>query len=478
MKKNSFNWKLSLVAIFAATSLIFTSCDEVNNGGNTNLVEDGLYLSGSAAGYDGLDLLATFDKGYVEGDGFSSNLRDDMYEKFIYLAAGELSIVVKAGATETTYGVSDLGTKALTGESDQINGNIDTFTVVADGAAYTVGSAGFYHIVWDQSTNYGMITKINSWGVIGDATDKGWAGQFDMTEKTLSKTSCEWEITNLTLRATGGYKFRYNGGWKILSNDFVMFANIGKASDSDDFQMGGGTYPSATEGAFTVTLSWTPEDGFSFSATKTGDVEPLPEYPEALYMIGDGVGDWDWANTDLPMIPVHSKPHLFWKVVWIKDAGGFKFSPVKEWNGDFGKSGDIAEGYYQKGSDNLPVPGTAGYYMVVVNLEQDSIFVGDAAVYLIGDAVGSWDTANPNAKFTVDNANEILTFNKAISAGDLRMYGWHEWMTDWWQSEFMILNGKIEFRGTGNDQERVNPGAGTYKIDLNFKTGDGSITAQ
>jgi hypothetical protein len=478
MRKNSLNWKLSFVAIFAVVALIFTSCDEDDDGNGNNLVEDGVYLSGTASGYEGLNLLATFNKGYVEGEGFSSNLRDDMYEKFIYLATGNLSIVVKAGASETTYGVASgtLGTKTLAGESDQINGDIDTFSVAANGAAYNVAEAGFYHIIWDKTTNYGMIAKVDSWGIIGDATDKGWSGQFEMTGKSLSASSCEWEITNLTLRAVGGFKFRYNNGWKILADDLVFFANVGKTENSDEFQMGGGTFPSATEGAFTVKLSWTPEDGFAYTATKTGEVEPLPEYPEALYLIGDGVGDWVWANTDLPMIPVNSKPYLFWKIVWIKETGGFKFSPVKDWNGDFGKSGDATNGYYKKGSDNLSVPGTAGYYMVVVNLEKDSIYVGNPEVYLIGDPlVGSWATANPDAKFAVDNANEVITLTKVLGAADVRIYAWQAWFTDWWQSEFIVLNNKIEYRANGGDQERVAVTAGSHKIDLNFKTGTGTI---
>jgi len=57
----------------------------------------------------------------------------------------------------------------------------------------------------------------------------------------------------------------------------------------------------------------------------------------------------------------------------------------------------------------------------------------------------------------------------------LRMYAWHPWFTDWWQSEFIILDGKIAFRGTGGDQSRVKVAAGTNTISLNFKTGAGTI---
>ncbi len=197
-------------------------------------------------------------------------------------------------------------------------------------------------------------------------------------------------------------------------------------------------------------------------------------YPPALFMIGDGVGGWDWSTVDLPMIPVNGQLNLFWKIVWLNATGEFKFAPQKAWNGDFGKTGSATAGVYSKGGDNIPVPGTAGYYMIVVDFATGKIAIADPKVYLIGNTIGSWDTAKSDALFTIDNS--IVTITKTLAADELRMYAWHPWFSDWWRSEFIILGGKIEFRGNGNDQARVTPTAGNNKIDLNFKTGDGSIT--
>jgi hypothetical protein len=201
----------------------------------------------------------------------------------------------------------------------------------------------------------------------------------------------------------------------------------------------------------------------------------IPTLPTELYMIGDGVGDWDWANTDLPMIPVHSHPELFWKIVWMNETGAFKFAPEKAWGNDFGAATEEVSSEYSIGGFNIPVPGTAGYYMVVVDLENNLISVVEPEVYLIGNTVGSWDTANSDAKFTVDNANEVITITKDLATDEIRMYAWHSYFTDWWQSEFMVLNNVIEFRGNGPDQERVNVTAGSNTVELNFRTGDGSI---
>jgi starch-binding outer membrane protein SusE/F len=125
---------------------------------------------------------------------------------------------------------------------------------------------------------------------------------------------------------------------------------------------------------------------------------------------------------------------------------------------------------------------------VVVNLEEEKIAVVDPKVYLIGNTVDSWDTANPETLFTVDNENEVVTITKDLKADELRMHVWFDdadWFTkplgegtqvSWWQVEFIVLEGKIEFRGTGGDQTRVVVEEANYTIDLNFKDGTGSIT--
>jgi len=113
-----------------------------------------------------------------------------------------------------------------------------------------------------------------------------------------------------------------------------------------------------------------------------------------------------------------------------------------------------------------------------VNLETEQIAVTAPQVYLIGDTIGSWDQAVEDALFDVDNENELITITRELVAAELRMYAWFDkgWFTDWWQSEFMIFDGEIEFRGAGGDQERVNiESDGEYTIDLNFSTGEGSI---
>jgi hypothetical protein len=486
MKKYLISPMFKYTWLVIAAMVALSACDDDDDNGPIDEIpaEDGIYVSGPATGFTDLELDGMMDAGREEGDGFASVPREGMYEKFMYLNSGDFRIVMKSGATENEYGwvAGTQGTFNPEGEGDEVDGDVYYGEYETDGISFNAPANGFYHIVLDQSTSMVYYTLINHWAVIGDATDQGWSAEYPMTQTSLSATEAEWEVTDLVLRERGGFKFRYNDGWKITTDDFIIFANIG--ADNSNFITGGDLfpYPDGGEGEYTVTLGWTIEDGFSYNTERTGDVEPLPDYPAELYMIGDGVGGWEWDEIDLPMVPTAgNKDHLFWKIVWMEATGAFKFSPERAWAGDFGKTGDAADGVYEIGGDDIPVPGEAGYYIVVVNLETEQIAISEPQVYLIGETVGDdWEQGNQDALFTVDNENEILTLTRNLDAGELRMYAWfdlvEDWFTDWWQHEFMIFDGEIEFRGRGDDQERVTVPAGEHRIDLNFRTNEGSIT--
>ena len=301
---------------------------------------------------------------------------------------------------------------------------------------------------------------------LGDGTAAGWDNN---GAKIITQTSTPGiYVENLDLVGGKSMKFiSVLGQWQPQWGQAT-----GGAAGTLGVNPGGGSDPDAittpaADGKYKVTVDL---------VNMTYKIEAA--FPTTLFMIGDGVGGWDWGTVDRPMIPVNSHPNLFWKIVWMEASGGFKFAPQKAWSGDFGqpvKDLSVPSNLYDKGGENIPVPGTAGYYMVVVDLTANKISVTDPKVYLMGNTIGSWDTANPAGLFTVDNANSVVKVTKSLAANELRMYAWHPWFTDWWQSEFIILGGKIAFRGTGGDQERVSVTDGSHTINLNFKTGDGTI---
>jgi len=486
--------KFRLIWLLAAAALAFTACDNDDDDDEQPpiLVEDGLYIVGEATAWTDYDSKGQMAGGINEVD---QQPRSTMFEKYVALEAGNtFKIVEIAGKQVIEYGPDNLVDVETNGENDQPNVTAKVGSYKT-GGSYTVNESGLYHVVIDKELQKIAIIPVPYWGILGGSTPYGWddAGTKLELDGSFDKQQMEFKITNLELRK-GDFKFRYGSGWKFQLNDEgTVKVNTNFGGAVNELVPGGANILLTVdeEGIYTVTMKWSAETGglgMTASMLKTADVEPLPEYPETLFMIGDGVGDWVWDNTDLPMVPVHSHPYMFWKIVWMNETGGFKFAPKKVWANDFGKVGDMsADSVYSIGSDNVPVLGNAGYYMVVVDLKENKISIEDVKVHLIGSTIGNnWEAPVADGKFTVDNANEVVTITKTLSAGELRMHVWHKWFpiqtpqpVDWWQAEFIILNNKIEFRGTGGDQERVNlTTEGNYKIDLNFKTGAGSITPQ
>jgi hypothetical protein len=410
-------------------------------------------------------------------------------------AASGFSLYQVAGSTKTNLGpASDFAMVAEANlDVEEPKNGLWKGGYEANSNLFTVPEDGLYHIIIDTELGKVAIAKV-VWGLIGGATPGGWSGSTPMAA-TFNLNKMDFVVENVTM-LKNEFKFRYSDGWKIiLDKDFDLGGGDKGVKVNTNFgesltalEAGGGNIANAEYAVYKFTMTWELGVGTSVTMVKTGEAEPLPEYPENLYMIGGALNladsdnnttpdGWQWELTDMKMNPVHSHPNAFWKIVWLEASEGFKFAPGREWVGDFGCSdGDKdAVGDHLKGGSNIKAPATAGYYMVWVDLERDSISVSSPEVYLLGDAVGGYDAAVAANKFTVDNANSVLTITKDLAAANLRIHAWHKWHYDWWQHEFNIINGTIEYRGTGGDQAAVPVTAGTKTIKLNFKTGTGTI---
>ncbi|MGQ1946087.1 SusF/SusE family outer membrane protein [Geofilum sp. OHC36d9] len=193
-----------------------------------------------------------------------------------------------------------------------------------------------------------------------------------------------------------------------------------------------------------------------------------PEYPSAMYMIGTDFGNWDWGSDGIAdMIPVNGVDGAFWCIRYFNAANGFKWSPVKGWGEDFFELDD-SEGY-TVADGNAFVPAD-GLYVVYMDMQLGKITIEQASVYGMGDCFGGWGAGD--YPFTIAGDKMTIT---TTGSGELRMYAGASVATsDWWTREFIILDGKLEYRGTGDDQERVNVNAGSV-ITLDFNAGTGTI---
>lgn len=204
--------------------------------------------------------------------------------------------------------------------------------------------------------------------------------------------------------------------------------------------------------------------------------------PEHLYVVGGFCG-WDWGNS-FEFVPVYDHPEMYWRMVWIDEAG-VKINTAQEWDGNekgyngITVAGDLAGNISANGDGNI-CSTTPQWYLMVVTASVSgrdikyTVEFNEPNVYLIGDTFGGWDELMAGSKFDVPTTMDADFVSPAFKAdGEIRAYvkipG-----NDWWHSEFMVFNGEIVYRGKGGDQERVAGRVG-QKLYLNFATGKGSI---
>ena len=201
----------------------------------------------------------------------------------------------------------------------------------------------------------------------------------------------------------------------------------------------------------------------------------INEVKPDLFLTGS---NYDWGGKWLQLVPFNKSEEDFWTIIYLHEGEQFKFAPQAGWGDDFGYTGttinDEAGVNITSSSDGNLVVGKAGWYLLKVqNGSTKALTVLQPNVYLIGDAAGEWNIADSH-KFTVPTTEDGVFESPAFAAdAELRMCVSVDGF-EWWQSEFMVFDGKIEYRGRGIDQNRVNVKAG-QKVTLNFTAGTGEI---
>ena len=215
--------------------------------------------------------------------------------------------------------------------------------------------------------------------------------------------------------------------------------------------------------------------------------------PENMYMIGNVAGDWNWDNAT-EMIPVWGSPGKFWAMQYLGqtsdgDNANIKFNTEKDWNdSEFGFGGATinANGTADPGASdadgNIGI-NNPGWYIVVVTTTIEgrayeyAVDFHPPHVQLQGEtAGGNWDTGEeyrfivPELSLGADAQFESPAFTNTGEVRASIKLPEHEW----WHTEFIVLNGKFEARGAGDDQDRVIGDAGK-KLYINFTTKTGKI---
>jgi hypothetical protein len=330
-----------------------------------------------------------------------------------------------------------------------------------------VAESGMYHIVLDNNTQGDLefpqiIIHRAEWGVRGDLN--GWG--FTAGERTINadgSITYAWTAkvnepeaeNNVLFKNKGKFKFASCHGWKInLDVDGNVKAEVSLGWFENKLSNTGADNDIIVDkpGYYNITLTWKPSagavgDAFSYTIEKVGDY--VSELPTSMFINGGVFGgtNWDWSlDTIVEMTPVNGVEGSFWAVRYLPANSEFKFSETKDWEGhNFGLDADGNEA-----AVNCKVT-EDGLYLFVINGTTEGItgYVKPASVCGLGDAFGGWEATNAGQVPMTVNADGTASIT-ATKDGLLRAFAKIE-RVDAWKSEFSVLDGKIVYRGNGDD---------------------------
>lgn len=298
----------------------------------------------------------------------------------------------------------------------------------------------------------------------GDMLDAGTA-----TELTHSSTDVYEDPTfTITFKTTAD-----NQKWNIVpksnydAGNVLISGNYGPSDAADAEAMSGTLVKEGaqsgiikTAGKYIMTINL---NDYSYS---------IAVAPSELYMTGSNYGWITWNK----LTPVWGADGEYWAIFYLHTDEQFKFAPQAGWGGDFGGQAtinDVAGAGIVADGTNLKVTNAGWYLLDVVNNGVQTVNIYAPDVYLIGNTAGEWNIADSH-KFTVPATDNGDFVSPEFAASDEVRICVNFGGYDWWKTEFIVLDGKINYRGNGNDQSRVVVTAG-QKAYLNFTTGEGSF---
>ena len=373
------------------------------------------------------------------------------------------------------------------------------FPVKQDGSNIKVGAEGVYDLFVNLSDNTAMVAeasglkvsgivvvseaddKPKAWSLVGTLEDSNWGKDYDLT----NVTGDVWTINNVLVRENDEFKIRADHKWDISYGGPEENAQstykegdvygVYQPTLGETFDAGEKNIRIGAEGHYNITLTYGDEP--------TILIEEYKEFPEHVYMTGADFGNWSWGEGTVELTPVLHNPSWganaeaqFWTVRYLTAGNGVKFNSALAWDGKQFGSLETNEGFTNDGDGNVQVA-ESGLYMIHIDFKRSILHLEPARIYAIGATVadGSWVEGLEAGLFTNNGPKTSFTTQ---NGGELRMYAASEISTsDAWTREFIILEGKIEYRGNGGDQERVQVLA-EQVITLDFNAGTGSIAGE
>jgi|GEM_PF-6834096 len=407
----------------------------------------------------------------------ASCINDEMTKLDATMTTSQVQNITSSSATVTGFvvaegvGVVERGVCYAATEGPTIDNNVVVYTGESKTATFKVDLAGLNFATKYYTRAY---VKLKDGKVI-------YGEEFSFTTSPIlaTVTTSAFTATSSTT-ATGGGEVTADGGATVTASGVCYGLEhnptITGASTKDG--SGIGTFTSSLTNLTADTTYYVRAYATNSAGTVYGNEvafttppPPPPLYPDNVYMIGQEFGSWNWSSDQVvEMTPINGNPGKFWAVRYFADPNnGFKWNTAKSWGGDFFSLGtDVGFTTH----DGNAFVSTAGFYIVVVDYTVKTITIEPAQVYGMGDCFGGWNTG----QYPFVAAGSVMKLTTSAS-GELRMYANSSAAGvggDWWRMEFIILDGKIVYRGNGGDQTRVTVGAGKV-VTLDFNNNTGTI---
>ncbi|HZV71500.1 MAG TPA: hypothetical protein VFG10_18235 [Saprospiraceae bacterium] len=395
MKKNSYRmlWLLS----FAIVVSLFTGCkeDEVKP---IDLLPNlnGLYVygtntvatkAGTAASKVNLAVLDHTKGAMVD------NL-PGVFGKFIHIGANStIKIAYVQDATKKIYGAAGGGSiDSAIVAGGQVKDLVIHGTLLSDGPAINVASAGLYYLFVDVNTETFILMPVKA-NIIGDATALQWAAGTALPLKSSDTLSTVFEGTNIPLVGASGYRYRFNDGWHAFEGTSVVtlssmgVTSYGASWDSgiNDIGFHLDNAPQKETGIFTITLTYNAKTGeWTEVKTKTGELlvdhsaDEFGWFGNAYYVSGSTEGAWDAIHHIQTPVKDGNLYNWVWHLTLIQDR-----SFVLRQNG--GAAAWITFG----GAAKVGTAFTDG--SIVKENGQDNYFVATGGNYLITFTINAED---------------------------------------------------------------------------------------
>ena len=320
--------------------------------------------------------------------------------------------------------------------------------------------------------------------IVGDATDGGWSNPVPLPSQQFSRI--DGVSYGIVVKLTAGKSYLLlptNGDW---GHKYGGASATGGALLADNAVPGSNTPAPATTGMYQIVVNF---------QTGTYTVTPFTNtIPTALFIVGDAT-DGGWANP----VPTPSQQFTkidgasFGAVVKLTTGKSYLFLPVNgDWSKKFGGASATGGALLADGAvpgSNTPAPSATGYYQIIVNFQTNTYTVTPylgpvpppSNLYIVGDATaGGWNNPvpTPSQQFTRISLTDFqLTIPLTAGKGYVFLPLNGDWGHKFGGSS--ATGGTILADGAVPSSNTPSPAVtGTYLIDVNFLTGQYTLTKQ